>query len=145
MDLLRCLTLCLAGLGGSVLANRLSANPNNRVLLIEAGPRFVDFLIFNFISTLVCQSGAYIPQRYRPSFYSHSVPLRDTCAVCCLMELYYGPSDWFGRAVGRVSSRAHSRWVDFDQYVGSRSEATTTDLVFPRLFGLDPWTSERLR
>ena len=34
---------CLAGLGGSVLANRLSANPNNSVLLIEAGPRFVDF------------------------------------------------------------------------------------------------------
>ncbi|KAI9459890.1 aryl-alcohol-oxidase from pleurotus Eryingii [Lactarius psammicola] len=27
-----------AGLGGSVLANKLSANPNNRILLIEAGP-----------------------------------------------------------------------------------------------------------
>ena len=37
---------CLAGLGGSVLANRLSANPNNSVLLIEAGPRSADSFLY---------------------------------------------------------------------------------------------------
>lgn len=129
---------CLAGPGGSVLANRLSVNPNNRVLLIEAGPRFVGFLC------ICAQSGAYRTQRYGRSFYSYPVPHLKTCTIHCLMELYYGPSDWLGRAVDLISSRTHSWWLYFDKYAGSRSEAITTDLVFPRLYGLDPWTSERL-
>jgi choline dehydrogenase-like flavoprotein len=55
MELWESLTLCLAGLGGSVLANRLSANPNNRVLLIEAGPRSADLFFYS-------HSGAEFPQ-----------------------------------------------------------------------------------
>ncbi|KAH8987297.1 aryl-alcohol-oxidase from pleurotus Eryingii, partial [Lactarius akahatsu] len=47
-----------AGLGGSVLANRLSANPNNRVLLIEAGPSdTVDpFIPVPFLATTLAPS-----------------------------------------------------------------------------------------
>jgi choline dehydrogenase-like flavoprotein len=102
---------CLAGPGGSVLANRLSANPNNRVLLIEAGPRFVDF------SISMPQLGAYIPQRYGRSIYSYSVPRPKTCTIYCLMELYHGPSSWFGRALDPISSRTNSWRLHFDQYV----------------------------
>jgi hypothetical protein len=103
---------CLAGPGGSVLANRLSANPNNRVLLIEAGPRFVKF------SISMHQLGAYVPQRYGRSFYSYSVPHPKTFTVCCLMELYHGPSSWFGRALDLISSRTNSWWLYFDQCAG---------------------------
>ncbi|KAI9430921.1 aryl-alcohol-oxidase from pleurotus Eryingii [Lactarius indigo] len=47
-----------AGLGGSVLANRLSANPKNRVLLIEAGPSdTVDpFIPIPFLATTLAPS-----------------------------------------------------------------------------------------
>ncbi|KAI9435471.1 aryl-alcohol-oxidase from pleurotus Eryingii [Lactarius indigo] len=47
-----------AGVGGSVLANRLSANPKNRVLLIEAGPSdTVDpFIPIPFLATTLAPS-----------------------------------------------------------------------------------------
>ncbi|KAF8262528.1 aryl-alcohol-oxidase from pleurotus Eryingii [Lactarius quietus] len=58
-----------AGLGGSVLANRLSANPNNRVLLIEAGPSDtvdpsipVPFLCSTLSPTVVSWNYTTVPQ-----------------------------------------------------------------------------------
>jgi hypothetical protein len=113
------------------LANRLSANPNNRVLLIEAGPRFV-------ILYVRLPVGAHTPQRYGRSFCSHSVPLYDTCTICCIMELYHGPSDWFGRAVDRVSSRTHPWWVDFDQYVGVTFGGHDYRLSIPQIIWFGP-------
>lgn len=47
-----------AGLGGSVLANRLSGNPKNRVLLIEAGPSDTanPFIPIPFLCTVLAPS-----------------------------------------------------------------------------------------
>ena len=43
------------------MANRLSVNPNNRVLLIEAGPRFVGFYISVLNRGLIDPSDAVDP------------------------------------------------------------------------------------
>lgn len=58
-----------AGLGGSVLANRLSANPNNRVLLIEAGPSdtvdpsiTIPFLATTLAPSIVSWNYTTVPQ-----------------------------------------------------------------------------------
>ncbi|KAI9451426.1 aryl-alcohol-oxidase from pleurotus Eryingii [Lactarius psammicola] len=58
-----------AGLGGSVLANRLSANPDNRVLLIEAGPSdtadpfvSIPFLCTTLAPTVVSWNYSTVPQ-----------------------------------------------------------------------------------
>ncbi|KAH9039645.1 aryl-alcohol-oxidase from pleurotus Eryingii [Lactarius pseudohatsudake] len=58
-----------AGPGGSVLANRLSANPNNRVLLIEAGPSDtvnpsipIPFLCTTLVPSVVSWNYTTVPQ-----------------------------------------------------------------------------------
>ncbi|KAI9435478.1 aryl-alcohol-oxidase from pleurotus Eryingii [Lactarius indigo] len=58
-----------SGPGGSVLANKLSANPNNRVLLIEAGPSDtvnpnipIPFLCVTLVPSDVSWNGTTVPQ-----------------------------------------------------------------------------------
>jgi hypothetical protein len=128
----------IAGLGGSVLANRLSANPNNRVLLIEAGPRFVIF------HSSTCR-GLIRPSDTVDPFVP--IPFLCTTLAPSVVSWNYTTVPQTGLG-GRSIAYPRGRTLGGSTSIStleSRSGALTTDLEFSRLYGLDPRTSERLR
>ena len=54
------------------------------------------------------------------------------------MELYHGPSGWFGRADDRLSSRTYPWWVDFDQYVRVTFGGYDNGLSIPQIIWFGP-------
>ncbi|KAF8259325.1 alcohol oxidase [Lactarius quietus] len=142
-----------AGPGGSVLANRLSADPNNRVLLIEAGPRFpsdtvdpsipIPFLCPTLAPSVVSWNYTTVPQTGlygRSVFYPRGRTLGGSTSIN-YMYWTRGPASDFDR-LANVTGDPELSWnsllptfIEVESLVPSPDGHNTTGEINPAIHG----------
>ena len=111
-----------AGSAGCVLANRLSADPNNRVLLLEAGGSHKKFLLTMPLGFM----RALTKERYRWSFWSEPEPHLDRRRIFLPRGRVLGGSSSIN---GLFFMRGHS--MDFDTWRQMGCEGWSFGEVLP--------------